>query len=433
MRFYRAQFALLCKTFMVCSTHWFCKNSLCKYNTVYTVPLFLQVYIAEVSSAKLKGLFGACNQFFSTMGQLVGYALGALAISFNGFAYYHVAFITAGFVILFEFFMLFTRETPRWLFAHGKEMVGMRVLQILRGPRVDITKEVGGIKQSIEKTKGLSFRELVQAIKHRSAYIPFILALLIMFFQQFSGINIAIFYAGTILKQAGTGGSGPDAEKHATIYATISVGVVQVLITFVAVVLVDYLGRRVLLVSSSIGSLVSTFLLGIHFFIVDHKCHGCLGTNCTDDNNITHANDFSPCDSTNLGWLAIVSLALFIAAFSIGWGPVPWLAMSELLPLRLRGLLGSIVTTWNWLCAFIITESFQDYKNAVSPAFTWWSFSIVMVVSIFFVILFLPETKGHSLEEIEENFEQGHILAVSCKCVRRDREENSGYMNIQDE
>ncbi len=381
----------------------------------HTCLCLTQVYIAEVASAKLKGLFGACNQFFSTLGQLVGYALGALAVSLDGFAYYHVATIAAGFVVVFEIFMLFTRETPRWLFVHGKDMVGTRVLQILRGPGINIQKEVGGIKKSIEKSKGLSFAEVLQAIKHRSVYIPFILALMLMFFQQLSGINVAIFYAGTVLKQAGTGGNGPDAEKKATIIATISVGVVQVLMTFVSVALIDYLGRRVLLISSSIGALVSTFLLGIHFFIVDHKCHGCLGMNCTDDHNVTQLNDFSPCDSTNLGWLAIVSLALFIAAFSIGLGPVPWLAMSELLPMRVRGLLASMVTMWNWLLAFIITESFHSYANAVTAEFAWWSFSVMMIFSILFVFFFLPETKGHTLEEIEDNFEHGRILAVSCK------------------
>ncbi len=382
----------------------------------HTSLCLTQVYTAEVASAKLKGLFGACNQLFMTLGQLVGFALGALTVSLDNFAYYHVAIIAAGFVVIFEIFMLFTRETPRWLFVHGKDMVGSRVLQILRGPGINIQKEVGGIKRSIEKSKGLSFADVVRAITHRSVYVPFILGMMLMSFQQLSGINVAIFYAGTVFKQVGTGGNGPDAEKKATIIATISVGVVQVLMTFVSVVLIDYLGRRVLLIVSSTGALVSTLLFGTHFFIVDHKCHGCLGMNCIDDHNVTHLNDFSPCDSANLGWLAIVSLTLFIAAFSIGLGPVPWLAMSELLPMRVRGLLGSVVTMWSWLLAFIITSTYHTYANAVTTEVAWWSFSVMMFLSIFFVFFSVPETKGHMLEEI--NFEQGHTLAVLCKWRR---------------
>lgn len=373
-----------------------------------------QVYIAEVASAKLKGLFGACNWLFFTIGSLVGYGLGAIAVIFDNFAYYHVAIIAVGLVFIFEFLMLFTRETPRWLYVHGKDVAGMKVLRILRGPQVDIQEEIEGIRMAIKNSAGLPLAAVIRVIKYRTVYIPFILSLLLKFFQVFGGMSVVIFYAGSVLKLAGVGGTGSDADEKATIFATISVGVVQVVMTFVGVLLVDCLGRRVLLIISGIGLLASSGILGAHFFIVEDKCHGCLGINCTSDNT-THLNNFFPCDNTNFSWLAILSLASFVAAFSIGWGPIPWLAMSELLPLPVRGLLGGVVIMMDCLFGFILTVSFVSYADVVTTKFAWWSFSAVMCVGVSFVFLFLPETKGHTLEEIEANFEQGHVIAMSCR------------------
>ena len=371
-----------------------------------------------MSSAKLRGLFGACNQLLTTVGILVIYGLGTAGVIASRFHYYHNAVIAAGVVVIFELLMLVTKETPRWLLSHGKSLKADKVLKVLRGPDADIQKEMRGIEKAIEKTEGVSIAEVLQMFKHRSVYIPFILTIMLMVYQQLSGINAAIFYAGSILQQAGVGGNGPDAAEKATIASTMAVGVVQVIFTGVAVVLVDLFGRKVLLVVSSIGMCFSSLILGIHFMILNDTCHGCLGINCTT-NNITQHNDFAPCDSTDLGWLAIMGVVILIATFSLAWGPVPWIAVSELLPLRIRSFAASIVTLVNWTWVFIVTFFFHSYASAVTPKFAWWSFAFVMLTSIFFVIFFVPETKGQSLEEIEEHFERGHIFACSCgrKCT----------------
>ena len=354
----------------------------------------------------------------------MSYGLGTLALTYDMFRYYHVALIAVGVVAMFEFLMLFTLETPPWLIAHGKTIEATKVLNILRGPRANIRKEIQGIQRSIKNTEGLSLTELSQSIRQRSVFIPFILVLMLMFFQQFGGINAAIFYSGSILQQAGLG-----SAKHAAIIATIVVPVLLTIGNFISVLLIDLLGRKALLVMASTGMCISSLLLGAHFYILNDVCHGCFGINCTG-NGTGNTNDFSPCDSTRIAWLAMLSVALFIATFSLAWGAIPWLSMSELMPLRVRGVTNGIATLVNWTFASIVTFFFHSYADAVTPKFAWWSFAFVIFTSIFFVILFLPETKGHSLEEIEEHFEQGHIIVCACKGTSGSTEENN-TMDLQ--
>lgn len=362
----------------------------------------LQVYIAEVASAKRSGLFGNCNQFFITVGSLISYVLG---IKYQGqrVSFYEVALIAAGFVALFEIMMLLTYETPRWLFGKNKDYLGIKVLKLLRGPDSQIMKEIDNIKAALRKS--YSVIEQLKEFRLRSVYQPFILVLMLMFFQQFSGINAAIFYSSDIFKKAGYKGN------EVEIISALAVGVVQIIATFLSVVLVDRLGRRVLLLLSSSGMGLSSLLLAVFFYLYQNK-YEC---NNSDTNICKH-----------LGYMAIAGVVIFITSFSIGWGPIPWTSMSELLPNRVRGLAGSVSAATNWSFATIITFCFSRYAKAVTPKIAWGSFAFIMIISIVCVGLFLPETKGHSLEEIQENFEAGQLFAVKCRCRRRNTSQTSG-------
>ena len=366
-----------------------------------------------MASATLKGLFGNCNQLFITIGALIAYGLGAIQCSAEScFHYYYVSLVPAGIVVLFEFFMLFTYESPRWLYKKATRQKGInksnsekeanRILNVLRGPRYDVPKEIRGIKRALQKNYSLV--EQFFELKHRSVYVPFILVLFLMFFQQFSGINAAIFFAGSIFESANVQHVGANE------ITAIAVGLVQVLATLVSVMLVDWRGRKQLLVVSSIGMCVSSALLGTNYVLLDRVCHKCFGLNCTS----IHRPDF--CNNSNVGVLAIVSVIIFIVSFSLAWGPIPWTSMSELVPGRVRTLCGSIATVVNWSFAVIITAAFQSYSDAITPEFAWWSFSIIMFASIFFVVIFIPEAKGHLIEEIEDHFENGKVIAITCKC-----------------
>lgn len=381
----------------------------------------MQVYISEIASAKLKGLFGNCNQLFITIGILLSYFFGIEYKrrdgTYTSVEYWQIAVIAVVFVSLFEVLMLFTYETPRWLLSKQKNRKAIQALTSLRGPNCLISKEIEQIKASLQRTYSV-FDQLAE-FRHWSIMFPFVLVLMLMFFQQFSGINVAIFYASLIFQEAGL-----DSHQVDLVVA-IAIGIVQVCATLLSVALVDCLGRKVLLALSGAGMALSSLVLGIYYYVYDNVCHGCLvgevDCNVSLINDTVH--DFFPCNTSTFGYLAVICIVVFIIGFSLGWGPIPWTSMSELMPNRVRSLAASIATFVNWSFATIITFSFKYYSQPpIGNDGAWWTFSFIMFVAIIAVIIFLPETKGHSLEEIQEHFEKGHIFAVSCKTKKSNYE-----------
>ena len=208
--------------------------------------------MAEIASARLKGLFGGCNQLFITIGGFIGYIYGVRTFNIN---YWKFSLTAAGIVALFEILMLFTYETPRWLFSKHKDFQAMRVLTVLRGMNSRVTKEANQIKAALQRK--YTILEQLKAFRNRAVFIPFILVLMLMFFQQFSGINAVIFYASDIFKNA-------QVPLDVNLVSALAIGVVQVVATLLSVLLVDKLGRKVLLTISSSGMGLSSFVLGIY-------------------------------------------------------------------------------------------------------------------------------------------------------------------------
>ena len=376
--------------------------------------------MSEIASARLKGLFGNCNQLFVTIGIFLSYFFGIEYKKHDGHyvsvKYWQIAFIAAGFIVIFEGLMLLTYETPRWLLSKHDDKKAIQVLKALRGPKFHIAKEIERIKASVQRS--YSVMEQLTEFQHRSIFIPFLLVLMLMFFQQFSGINVAIFYASHVFLEAGLD------DREVNLIVAIAIGVVQVFATLVSVVLVDCLGRKVLLTVSSIGMSLSSLVLGIYFYVYNHVCESCLVGDPACNHSIAtdSIHQHFPCNTAKFGYLAVVCIIIFIISFSLGWGPIPWTSMSELMPNRVRTLAASIATFVNWTFATIITLCFKYYSRPpINNDGAWWTFSFIMLVAIVAVILFLPETKGHSLEEIQEHFERGHIFAVSCLSQHQQR------------
>jgi MFS family permease len=196
-----------------------------------------------------------------------------------------------------------------------------------------------------------------------------------MFFQQFSGVNAIIFYTTTIFQSAGSQAISPND-------ATILVGIVQVVATFAACLLTDRAGRRLLLVISGIGCGLSLVLMSVFYFV----------------------SSSSDTFKSTYGWIPIVSLIGFIIAFSLGMGPIPWLLMGELLPAHVKSIASGLSSSFNWMCAFLITFFFSYLINGLHDSGTYLLFAIISFVSSVFVIFLLPETRGKSLQEIENLF-----------------------------
>ena len=348
--------------------------------------------MAEISSTKLRGIFSSFTQLFLSVGILLIYLMG----SFEGFQYYDSSLILIGIVVVFEASMLFIYDTPRWLLAQKQRSHAISVLRFLRGPQFEIGEELAAIETGIANSPHLRMSRVFSEFTKKKVLIPLIIVLFIMFFQQIGGLNASTAYSASIFKEAGV------SNYRET--ATYAVGGVGVLFTIIAAFIVDFIGRKLLLIVSGVGMLIATVCLGTFFYVTRPS----LCNNVTVDMlELSSDSDTVVCNSS-LAPLAIVSLMLFNAAFSIGWGPVPWILLGELIPLRVRGVGSGVATFVNWGTAAVVTGVYLDYAKAVNTWFAWWTFSIFNFAAIIFVILFVYETKGKSLEEIQNRYDSKH-------------------------
>lgn len=161
--------------------------------------------------------------------------------------------------------------------------------------------------------------------------------------------------------------------------ATVMIGVVQVASTAVACMIMDRFGRRPLLMVAGVGMSVACLTLGIYYRIVLYAMF----------------------DVGRLSWLALFSLVFYVLSFSLGWGPIPMLVMSEIFPARARGTASSVASITNWVGAFLVTKSFSSLQSAFGLDGTFWIFAVLCVVGVLYVWKYVPETKGKSLEDIE--------------------------------
>ena len=310
-------------------------------------------------------------------------------------SYTHSALVGTGLVVLFFILALTLPESPRFLLCKGRESKAKKVLYWLRQSTEIAEEELAEIKQIIETSPKLSLKKKLQEFKAKHVYIPLILCLMLIFFRQFCGINAIIYYAATIFQTAGV--------SQARVTALYAIGAVQIVATVISSGMVDLAGRKVLLIIGSIGMAISNAALGTHFFVTRPDFCDQLASNWSSEFLNATANISSTCNP-QLGPLAITSLVTFIFAFSISWRSIPFIAMNELLPLRLRGLLGGITISSLGVFASIIIGFYQRFESAVGPYTAWWAFALISFIGMFFVLFFLPETKGKSLEEIERHF-----------------------------
>ena len=368
----------------------------CQWLDVYLFKSsFSQVYAAEVSSSKYRGIFGSFTQLFLSIGLVLIYLLG----SFPGFQYFDASLILIGIIVVFEIGGLFICDTPRWLLAHGHRKEAISALKHLRGGNFDIGHELSTMELDLSRSPHLKMLKILTHFTKRDVVIPLIIMLFIMFFQQIGGLNASTAYSGLIFKEAGV--------KNYRATATYAVGGTEVVFTIISLFIVDFFGRKSLLIVSGVGMLLGTVLLGTHFFITRPSL--CASpTNNSTFSDIILRFDLSSDKLCNAHFapLAIVSLILFNAAFSIGWGPVPWVLLGELIPLRVRGVGSGIATLVNWSTAAIVTGFYLDYAEKVKPWFAWWTFSVLNLLAVLFVVFFVFETKGKTLEKIHDRYKK---------------------------
>jgi len=320
------------------------------------------LYIAEIAPARIRGALVSVNQLAIVTGILLAYFVNWL---FAGAGPSNWRWMYAmGAVPSVVFFLLLLRvpESPRWLVKNGREDEARTVLT-----RADTAEAAAGaireIKDALTREEG-SFREIFRPALRR----PLLIAVALAVFQQVTGINAILYYAPRIFEDAGF------ARMSAIGQSTI-VGLVNMLFTVVAIVLADKVGRRPLLLVATGGMGVSLVLLGAAF----------------------------KAPAVPASALLLVIL-VYIAFFASAMGPLVWVVMSEIFPIKVRGSAMGLATVVLWLADFAVTLTFPVISDRFHPSTAFWLYAAMCALAFAFMWWNLPETKGRTLEEIERRW-----------------------------
>ena len=326
------------------------------------------LYIAEIAPAKSRGKLVSFNQLAIVGGFMIVYFVNYF-ISRSGGSdewlntigwrwMFASEVIPAG---LFLGLLFFVPDTPRSLMLRNKPEKALKVLVKVNGEE-EGNRVLAEIEASMnDRTSGhiLSFGWLV-----------IIIGVLISVFQQFVGINVVLYYAPEIFK---TIASGTDSA----LFMTIIVGVVNFLFTIIAVKTVDKYGRKPLMVIGAAGMAVAMLSLGFVFF------------------------------SGATGYLALFCMMLYVASFAMSWGPVAWVLLAEIFPNKIRGKALAIAVAAQWISNYLVSLTFpmmndNSYLTGLfNHGFAYWGYGIMSVLAMLFILKYVPETKGKTLEEME--------------------------------
>lgn len=325
------------------------------------------LYISEVAPTDVRGGLVSLNQLMITCGIVLSYIVD---YAFSGSRDWRWMFgLGAVPAITLLIGMFFLPESPRWLLSRSLVKRARSILERIRN-KENVNREMDTIEKTLSR-KTAGWREILEPWIRPALIVGIGLA----FIQQVTGINTVIYYSPTIFEFAGF------ESAKISILATTGVGVVNVLMTIVAIWLLDRVGRRPLLFGGLIGMAVSLAILGFAF----------------KNPNLSGA----------LKWITVASLACYIASFAISLGPIFWLIIAEIYPLKIRGRAMSIATVANWTFNMVVALTFLTIAEKLGRASAFWLYGLVAVAGLIFCYLFVPETKGRSLEEIETALRSG--------------------------
>lgn len=327
-----------------------------------SASILAPLYIAEVSPARIRGALVSVNQMAIVTGILLAYfvnwAFAGVGPS-NWRWMYGMGALPA---VIFFVLLLRVPESPRWLVKQSREAEALEVLSRVNDAEM-AAAEVRSIKETL-LLEGGSLAELFRPGFRRALLIAVVLAI----FQQITGINAILYYAPRIFERAGF-------ERISAIGQSTIVGLVNMLFTIVAILLVDKVGRKPLLLIAAAGMGVSQCLLGAAFRIENFSGTGIL-----------------------------LLILLYIAFFAMAMGPIVWVVMSEIFPTRMRGSAMAMATVALWVADFAVTLSFPVIADRLNESTAFWFYALMCALDLIFMIFFLPETKGKTLEEIERRW-----------------------------
>ncbi|BFF92930.1 facilitated trehalose transporter Tret1-2 homolog [Drosophila madeirensis] len=320
------------------------------------------MYISEIAETSIRGTLGTLFQLLLTVGILFVYLVGSM-VSWTTLSTLCL-FVPIG--LMLGLFIL--PETPVYLLKKGQRAEAALSLKWLWGRYCDSRSAIQMIQNDLDQAAADA--GIMDLFSNRGARNGLVISMLLMFFQQFSGINAVIFYTVPIFQSAG---STLDASV-----CSIIVGLVQVIMTLTSSLLIERAGRKILLLFSSTVMSICLAILGAYFDMKDsHK------------------------DVSSIGWLPLLCVVLFMITFSVGYGPIPWLMMGELFLPDVKATAVSITVMANWLCVFIVTKSFGSMIESLGSDVTFWFFAACMAAATIYVATMLQETKGKSASQIQ--------------------------------
>src|SRR3989449_3895124 len=323
----------------------------------------IPVYLSEVAPPQARGWVVSLFQLAVTVGIVVAYLTDYAFAGVEGWRW--MLGLAVAPALVFGTGMFFLPETPRWLIRGGQHEVAHRVLVRIREVP-DVNVEIEEIKASLaQQTESGRWVDLLS----RQVRPALVVGLGLAIFQQITGINTVIYYAPKILQ---TGGFN---SASGAILATVGVGVVNVGMTIIAMFLVDRAGRRPLLLVGIAGMIITLGGLGLSFRISN--------------------------PSGQVAWVAVICLMGYVASFAISLGPIFWLLIAEIYPLKIRGLAEGTAATFNWGSNLIVSLTFLTLVEQLGASSTFLLYAFASVASWLFAYYLAPETKGRTLEEIE--------------------------------
>jgi sugar porter (SP) family MFS transporter len=337
------------------------------------------LYAAEQAPTRLRGRFVSMYQLAITIGIFIAYLVDQALI--NNDMWRVMLGVSAVPAVLLFIVMLPMPDSPRWFVKVGRRDDAIKALEKVR-PDVDANAEITEIEKAAQEDD--ANKATWAEVFSKKLRKPLMIGIGLAVFQQITGINAIIYYANKIFAQAGF--ATPQDQAAATTWA---IGGVNVLATFIAVAYVDRFGRRPLLLAGLVGMSSALITVGISFHFMDNA-------------DTSGAGAGGP---TTAGIITLVALVVFIASFAFSLGPVVWTVINEIFPNRVRGRAVAVATAVNWGSAWLVSQFFLTLIDSIGNSATFYLFGAFSVIAYVWIWKTVPETKGRTLEEIQEIWE----------------------------